>query len=104
MKQLTSLRLNKKDTKKAKQLAGLLHFDQSVIMRNAVEIGLKKFSEETALKLYAENRLSLSEAADIAELSVGELMEILSRKGIRQEISDELLAEARQNAKELISK
>lgn len=102
MKQITSLRLDKKDTKKAKELANLLHFDQSVVMRNAVEIGLKKFSEETALKLYAENKLSLSEAAALAELSVGELMELLSRRGIRQELPPELLNQALQHAQKLV--
>lgn len=102
MKQLTSIRLNKKDTKKAKELANLLHFDQSIVMRNAVEVGLKKFSEETALKLYSENKVSLSEASHIAETSVGEFMELLSKRGIRQEMPSELLKEAFENAKKLV--
>ncbi|MBI5554149.1 MAG: UPF0175 family protein [Candidatus Diapherotrites archaeon] len=102
MKQLTSLRLNAQDTRKAKELAGLLRFDHSVVMRTAVEIGLRKFSEETALQMYSEKRLSLSEAADLAELSVGEFMETLVRRGIRQEIPGELLNESLENARKLV--
>lgn len=59
---------------------------------------MKKFNKETALKLYAAGNLSLSEAADIAEMSVGEFMELSAKKGIRQEIPRELLKEAIKNA------
>lgn len=102
MKQLTSIRLDKKDTKKAKELAQLLNFDQSIVMRQAFEAGLKKFSLETALQLYAEERLSLSEAAAVAELSIGEFMETLVKRGIRQEIPKEFLEESLKNAKKLV--
>ena len=99
-----SIRLNQKDTKKAKELAALLDFDQSTIMRQAFETGLKKFSQETALALYAEEKLSLSEAAGLAEQPVGQFMETLIKRGIRQEMPKELLEEAIENAKKLISK
>jgi len=102
MKQLTSIRLDKKNTKKAKELAQLLHFDQSIVMRQAFEVGLKKLSQETATQLYAEGKLSLSEAADVAELSIGEFMESLIKRGVRQEIPRELLQESLENAKKIV--
>lgn len=104
MKQLTSIRLDERETKKAKKLAEMLNYEQSTVMRQALEIGLAKFSQETAIQLYVDGKVSLSEAAAIAEQPIGEFMEALARRGARQEITPSIIEESLENAKKLLKK
>lgn len=44
-------------------------------------------TEELAVKLFSESKITVSEAAEIAHLSLGEMMELLSARGIVSNIT-----------------
>lgn len=57
-------------------------------------------TEELAVKLFSEGKITVSEAAEIAHLSLGEMMELLSARGIESNITLEDYEEGFSNAKE----
>lgn len=75
--------------------------DESLIVLQALRYGLAEMKKELAIKLFSEGRVTISEAAKLAEKSVGEMMEVLSRRGIKSKITMEDFEEGLRNALEL---
>ena len=61
--------------------------EESVLIRQALEYGIKDIEKELAIKLFSEGKTTISESANIAEISVGEMMELLSNRGIKSKIT-----------------
>ena len=74
-----SIRLPDEVLEVGDSLAKHEYLDRSVILRKALLLGLEKLRIDDAVKLYSEGRLSMSEASDLAGVSVGEMLEIYSR-------------------------
>ncbi len=87
-----SIRLQKEFMEEAEKLAKLEMVDKSTIIREALEKGFAEVKLKTAVELFSEGKASTSEAAEVAGLSVGELMDELVRRGIRPSITKEDLA------------
>ena len=87
MMKSVSIRLKDGFIKDAKKLAELSNVDESIVIRQALEKGLAEVKLEIALEKFSEGKISTSEAADIAGLSVGELMDEVAKRGIRQIVS-----------------
>ena len=64
--------------------------------------GLAEMKKELAIRLFSERRVTISEAARLAEISVGEMMEVLSGRGIKSKITLEDFEEGLENAVELL--
>jgi len=86
-----AVRAPEKFIKDAKRIATLEYVDKSTILREALERGLSEIKLETAIKRFREGKASTSEAAEIAEISLGEMMDELMERGIRQDIGKEEL-------------
>jgi len=69
--------------KEAEKLAILGRIDKSIIIREALEKGLVQLKVDFAIKLFSEEKLSVSEAAEIAGISIGEFMEVLVKRGVK---------------------
>lgn len=78
-----SLRLDKKTLEKIDLISKYETLDKSIILRRAIDIGLKKLSLECAINGFSKDELSYSEGAKLADMYVGEFMEILSKKGVK---------------------
>ena len=48
---------------------------------------IQDIEKELAIKLFSEGKTTISESAEIAELSVGEMMELLVDRGIKSKIT-----------------
>ena len=48
---------------------------------------IKNIEKELAVKLFSEGKTTIGESAEIAELSVGEMMELLADRGIKSKIT-----------------
>jgi predicted HTH domain antitoxin len=57
--------------------------EESILIRQAIEYGIRDIEKELAIKLFSERKTTLSESADIAQLSTGEMMELLAEREIR---------------------
>jgi predicted HTH domain antitoxin len=97
-----SIRLRENFMKEAEQLAKLSKVEKSVIIRAALEKGLAEVKLEIALEMFSKGKISTSEAADIAGLSIGEMMDELVKRGIRPEITEEDIKGSLEKALEVI--
>lgn len=81
-----SIRLREDFMKEAERLAKLEMVDKSMIIREALEKGFAEVKLGIALEMFSKGKASTSEAAEIAGLSVGEMMDELAKMGIRPDI------------------
>lgn len=72
------------------------------LIEQAMSFGVKRLALDTAVDLYAEGKIDLSRAASLANLSVGEMMEVLARRGVGSQLSEEDYFLAEQSARELV--
>jgi len=84
-----SLRASEEILKEVDKLSKIAKVDKSLIVREALERGLEKVRLEEAINLFTEGKLALSEAANTAGISVGEMMEKLKERGIHSKITIE---------------
>ncbi len=84
-----SIRLKEDFVDEAEKLAKLEMVDKSIIIREALEKGFAEVRLETALELFSKGKVSTSEAAEIADLSVGEIMDELTKRGLKPGITKE---------------
>ena len=89
MMKSVSIRLKEDFMKEARKLAELEMVDESVIIREALEKGMAEVKLETALELFSKGKVSTSEAAEIAGLSIGDMMDEIAKRGLRPNITKE---------------
>ena len=82
-----SIRLQEDFMKEAEKLAKFETTDKSMIIREALERGLAEIKLEAAIDGFVKEKLSISEAADMAGLGVGEIMDELTKRGIKQKFT-----------------
>lgn len=98
MDNVMTVRLPKEDLEVVKQISVENKKDKSTTVRELVELGKIYF----AIMQYKEGKISIGRAAEIAGLSIGEMMEILSKLGIKSNIELEDYLEGQKFAEELI--
>lgn len=84
-----SIRLRGDFMKEAERLAKLETVDKSVIIREALEKGLADVKLEIAIEIFSKGKASTSETAEIAGLSIGEVMDELVKRGVKPNITKE---------------
>ena len=81
------VRLSKKVLEYIDNQAKKESVDRSVVIRRLVERGAAEFEKEKAAKLYMEGKISISGAAEIADVTIPEMVDYLVCKGYRSEYS-----------------
>jgi predicted HTH domain antitoxin len=100
-----SLRLDKETLEKIELLSKFENLDKSIILRRAIESGLKELSLECAITGFSKEELSYSEGAKLSDMYVGEFMELLSRRGVKvSPYSDDLKRHLNDSEKKLIKR
>lgn len=61
--------------------------EESILIRQAIEYGIRDIEKELAIKLFSERKTTLSESAEIAQVSTGEIMELLVERGLKSKIT-----------------
>ncbi len=84
---LTTVRLPKEVLKDLDNKAKSEKTDRTTVLRKLLEEAIKNSKIEEAVRLYKENKVSLSEAARRAGLYVGEMMEELVRRGVKSSMT-----------------
>lgn len=97
-----SIRVPNEIIEDSEELAGYEYTEKSMILRDALRIGIDELKKKIAIKLYSQEKITISEAADIANISVGEIIEILAKQGIKAHIDLKDISESLNNALELI--
>ena len=69
-----STRLAKKEARKIDQLAANLGLDRGALLKQLIRKGLKEIQTERALDGYRRGTITLSRAAEIAELTLRDIL------------------------------
>ena len=83
MKTVTiSTRLTKDEAKRIDQLAKEEGLDRSAFVKKMLRQGVKEFKLSRALTAYRRGKVSLSRAAEIAEMSVRDILSFLAAEKV----------------------
>ncbi len=82
-----SMRLPEKTYKLIEKLSKLEKMEKSSVLREAIQKGLDRMKKDLALRLYRDDELSISEAANLAETSFPEMMDLLVKHGMKSKIT-----------------
>jgi|GEM_PF-1650422 len=93
-----TLRLESEFTDKIDMLSNYEDIDKSALYRQAVKKGIKEISKEVAIKLYADGEIGVSRAAHMADMYIGDFMDLVAKRGIGSNITEEQYREAERNA------
>lgn len=86
MKQI-SIRVPESVFRDVVKLSRIDHMERSFIFREALQRGICELKQKVSIELYKKGRLSISEAAGLADLSIGEMMDLLIREGVKSELA-----------------
>ncbi len=78
---------SKEIEKKIDMLASELHLDKAVVVNDLIDIGTRQKLIDYALDKYTRKKVSLGKAAEIAGVSIREMLDILDEKDIPLHIS-----------------
>lgn len=84
---LTTVRLPENIVKMLDEIAEEEGLDRTSALRELLEDAIKEWKIEEATRLYKEGRISIGEAAAAAELSVGEMMDELVKRGVKSDLT-----------------
>lgn len=82
MTEVLSVKIDKDKLKLLEEIAREEETDRSTIARKLLDTGIKKWKIDRALKSFSEGRLSLWKAADMADVSLREFIDILNERKI----------------------
>jgi predicted transcriptional regulator len=82
-----SIRLDEKTLKRSSKLAETENLERSDAIRQSIACGLDILSRKKAADKYSEGAFSLSEAANFANISIPEMMDVLANRGIKANYS-----------------
>lgn len=88
-----SIRLDEEQLHKIKELGKKEHRDRSTIFREIVEEGLKKIHLENAIQSYIRGEASTWKAAELGGVSLRQMNQELSSRGIDLHYTTESLRE-----------
>ena len=82
-----SVRIDAKTLKDIEFAGRELELDRSEVLRRFLSEAIRQFKIKKALELLGQRRVSVGKAAEIAEISIYELMELADRSGIELDYS-----------------
>ncbi|MCK4929409.1 MAG: UPF0175 family protein [Methanosarcinales archaeon] len=82
-----SVNLSKDIEKKIDMLASELHLDKTAVVNDLIDIGARQKLIDYALDKYSRKKVSPGKAAEIAGISIREMLDILDEKEIPLHIS-----------------
>ena len=98
MSDVMTVRLPKEDLEAVEQISIKNKKDKSTTVRELVELGKIYF----AIMQYRENKISIGKAAELAGLTISEMVDLLSKLGIESNIELEDYLEGQKLAEKLL--
>lgn len=93
MQKIISIRPTEEIERKLERLIGIEKMERSALIRRILDIGIAEDLKKHALELFRDKKVSLAKAAEIADISVREMMDLIKEKGISLHITTEEIVE-----------
>ncbi len=78
-----NIRLPKALLNAVAEMADTEHLDRTAVIRKLIAEGVKQYRLDRAVRLYAEGRISKARAAEMAGVSIYEILDEIERRGLR---------------------
>ena len=82
-----NLRIPGELARELEELAHAEHLEKIDIARQLLREGVARRKQELALRLYAEGKITKSKAAEVAGISLWDMMALVEQRGVRWEYS-----------------
>jgi len=89
MQKVISVRPTEEMARKIERLIRIEKAERSALIRRILDIGVKEELKKHALDLFRDKKVSLAKAAEIADVSVREMMDLIKEKGVSLHITIE---------------
>lgn len=89
MQKIISVRPTEEIERKLERLIGIEKTEKSALIRRILDIGIDEELKKHALELFRDKKVSLAKAAEIANISVREMMDLIKEKGVSLHITIE---------------
>ncbi|MGB2727006.1 MAG: UPF0175 family protein [Halobacteriota archaeon] len=89
MQKIISIRPTEEIERKLERLIGIEKTERSALIRRILDIGINEELKKHALELFRDKKVSLAKAAEIANISVREMMDLIKEKGVSLHITIE---------------
>ncbi|MBA7541922.1 hypothetical protein ES705_34238 [subsurface metagenome] len=93
MQKIISIRPTEEIERKLERLIGIEKTERSALIRRILDIGIDEELKKHALELFRDKKVSLAKAAEIANISVREMMDLIKEKGVSLHITIEDIRE-----------
>lgn len=100
--EITKIKLPKRVLKEFRELENYNGWPRSYLVEQALKLGLKRLKLDLAVEQYSQAKVTLGQAAKIADLSVWEMMERLMERGVGSQLTKEDLEMSKQYGKEML--
>ncbi len=88
-----SIRLTEEIERKLEKLMNLEKTEKSTLMRRILTTGIDEELKKCALELFRDKKVSLAKAAEIADISLREMMDLIKEEGLSLHITVEDIRE-----------
>ena len=95
------VRLGPEEVKAIEERAKEAGVDKSTALRQLLKLGIKQFNLERALDLYKQGKISLGKAAEIANISIWEMMDVMKERGLSLEVGKDDFEKGIENIKKV---
>ena len=80
--EFVGVRLGPEEIKTIEERAKESSVDKSTALRQLLKMGIRQFNLERGIELYAHGKVSIGKAAEIAQVSIWEMMDLLMERKI----------------------
>ena len=87
MSEIVAFRMDEELMKKIDKISGNEDLDRSTVIRKLILLGYEELAKEDAEELYKKGKITLSEAASRANLTLWEMEKFLVDRGYKSEYS-----------------
>lgn len=89
MQKVISIRPTEEFERKLERLMKIARADRSAVVRRALDIGIDQELKKYALELFRDKKISLAKAAELAGISVREMMDLIKEGELSVHITSE---------------
>ena len=93
MQEVISIRPTEEIEEKIEKLAKLEHMEKSTLVRKLLLKGADEELKKQALEMFRENKVSAGRAAEIAGISIYEMLDLIKQKGFALHITKQDIEE-----------
>ena len=101
---VSAIRLPKEIEKAIEEGTKEEKIDKSTAMKQFLIIGIREYKKQKAVDLYRDGKVSLSDAAKIADVNIYDMIDLLIKAGIKSDYSSEDMKKERGILERLMKK